>query len=318
VGSLVEARVMAEPKDLAARLRAFVDGSRFASAGGIITDLDGTAVHETGGKVVIPRDVELGLKRLNEQGRPVVINTLRFPLSVLRTFGRDWYAVGNAPIPAITLNGSLLGWITLDPAGAVSFEEIAATIMARAEVEAVLEAVGRLLAEGVEDLLVFHYPRDWRMGEAVWTPLASRIDAVRAKYRSASSVTAVAFDKLREQMLREELCMIFLHIDLPQDRLMAYQHAQRSSFFTASGIDKASGAADMARRRGFSLPDSLGAGDTTMDRFLAQVGLAAVVGASGLPYRGLRDTIHVADSHALGRLLFQLAGLQREAAHGPA
>ena len=94
---------------------------------------------------------------------------------------------------------------------------------------------------------------------------------------------------------------------------MAYQHAEGSSFFTASGVDKTFGAVDMARRRGFSLADSVGAGDTAMDRFLSKVGLAAVVGAKLLPYRGLRDTIHVRDTHALGRLLFQLADLQRVA-----
>ena len=74
----------------------FVARSSFRDAGGIITDLDGTALHENEGRIYIPKSVELGLKQLNDLGRPFVLNSLRFPLSVLRTFGRDWYNVSNA------------------------------------------------------------------------------------------------------------------------------------------------------------------------------------------------------------------------------
>ena len=89
----------------------FIRDSSFADSGGVITDLDGTAVHEFQGEIVIPLDVESGLLQHYERGRPVVLNSLRFPLSVLRTFGQDWYKLSNAPIPTVTLNGSLLGYI---------------------------------------------------------------------------------------------------------------------------------------------------------------------------------------------------------------
>src|SRR5262249_27003417 len=93
-------------------LRAFLRESHFAAQGGIVTDLDGTAVHELQGRIRISQSVEYGLKQLQELGRPLILNSLRFPLSVLRTFGRDWFALTNAPIPTISLNGSLLGYVT--------------------------------------------------------------------------------------------------------------------------------------------------------------------------------------------------------------
>src|SRR5215213_7400324 len=70
-----------------AKLRRFIDESSFATSGVVITDLDGTAVHESQGKIVIPKEVdELGLMRHYERGRPLILNSLRFPLSVIRTF----------------------------------------------------------------------------------------------------------------------------------------------------------------------------------------------------------------------------------------
>src|SRR4026209_2495368 len=93
------------------KLRQFIDGSSFATSGVVITDLDGTAVHEFQGKIAIPKEVELGLMRHYERGRPLILNSLRFPLSVIRTFGQDWYRLSNAPIPTVTLNGSLIGFV---------------------------------------------------------------------------------------------------------------------------------------------------------------------------------------------------------------
>src|SRR5690242_16139356 len=89
-------------------LREFLRQSAFRDNGGVVTDLDGTAIHEDQGRIYIPKPVELGYKALHDAGRPFVLNSLRFPMSVLRTFGRDWYSVSNSPIPAVTLNGSLL------------------------------------------------------------------------------------------------------------------------------------------------------------------------------------------------------------------
>src|SRR5215207_6949916 len=101
--------------EIDAKLRRFIDQSAFATSGVVITDLDGTAVHEYQGKIVIPKEVEFGLMRHYERGRPLILNSLRFPLSVIRTFGQDWYKLSNAPIPTVTLNGSLVGFVKKTP-----------------------------------------------------------------------------------------------------------------------------------------------------------------------------------------------------------
>ncbi|MFN2439965.1 MAG: hypothetical protein ABR503_12250, partial [Chitinophagaceae bacterium] len=85
------------------QVQQFFNQSDFAESGGVITDLDGTAIHEFKGKYSIPQSVELGLQKIHALGRPVVINTLRFPLSVIRTFGKEWYEISNAPIPTVLM-----------------------------------------------------------------------------------------------------------------------------------------------------------------------------------------------------------------------
>ncbi len=105
--------------------------------------------------------------------------------------------------------------------------------------------------------------------------------------------------------------MIFLLIEVEQDRQMAYQHAKRSNFVTRRGIDKLSGAQEITARLGLDLAHSVGAGDTPMDSFLKGVGLAVQVGSTDLEFHGLQQTIRIANSLELGELLFRLADLQR-------
>lgn len=293
------------------QLRLFLEGSRFAHEGAVITDLDGTAVHEFEGRIVIPDAVAHGLKQLNDLGRPVILNSLRFPLNVIRTFGREWYAITNAPLPLVSLNGGIIGYLTLTPDGAIAFEEIVAFPLSRSEVEEVLAGVEGMVDGGVTDLVLFYYPRDWTMGEIVWTPSADRVEALRAKYRSASEIVAGDVAHLREDLLAQDICMIFLLIEVEEDRLMAFQHAKRSSFVTRKGVDKLFGAQEITARLGLDLAHSVGAGDTPMDSFLKGVGLAVQVGATDLEYHGLQQTIRIANSHELGELLFRLADLQR-------
>ncbi len=292
-------------------LRQFLQQSAFMAQGGIITDLDGTVVHEEQGKIRIPATVEYALKELYDLGRPVILNTLRFPLSVIRTFGREWYSISTKPIPVVTLNGSQTGLVTVTAEDELIFEEIAAFPLLKEEIEEILIGVQGLLTGGVKEILVFAYPRDWRIGEIIWTPVPEKVMTVKEKYTSASAVTAVEFDKLREQLLQEEFCMIFLLIDIPQDKLMAYQHTKRSSFFTHKGIDKLSGARSIASHLGIDLTHSLGAGDTEMDCFLNGTGLAVLVGNNELEFRGHFQTIKLKNSFELGALLFQLVEIQR-------
>ena len=288
----------------------FAARSGFTERGGVVIDLDGTAVHEEDGRTSIPRPVELGLKALYDRGRPVVLNSLRFPLSVMRTFGKEWLAISNSPIPTVSMNGSQIGYVQRDERGELCFEEIAAFPLTSNEIDAVITGVEALIADKIRDVLLFYYPRDWRMGEIIWTPVAEKVKYVKEKYRSASAVSAVELDKLQDQLHREEICMIFLLIERPADDLMAYQHSKPSSFFTTKGIDKLTGAQAAADYVGFEMSASLGAGDTPMDVFLNGVGLAVHVGPMELDFRGLTDTIRVANSFELGDVLFRLAGIQ--------
>jgi hydroxymethylpyrimidine pyrophosphatase-like HAD family hydrolase len=292
-------------------LRQFLQDSRFATEGGVVTDLDGTAVHEEQGRIYIPKPVEYGLKQIHDIGRPFILNSLRFPLSVLRTFGRDWYNISNAPIPTVTLNGSLLGYVFNTNEGEMAFKEIAAFPLSVDELDEILQGVKGILDDGIKDILVFYYPRDWRIGEVIWTPVPERVLPVKEKYKSASSVTAVEFDKLREQMTAEEICMVFLLIEVAQDRLMAYQHTKRSNFFTRKGVDKLYGAQQIATALGIDLRHSIGAGDTELDRFLSGVGLAIHVGNTKLEFKGLMQTIQLKTAFEFGDLLFRLVELQR-------
>lgn len=294
----------------------FFQRSSFASDGAVVIDLDGTAVHEENGRVFIPDAVEFGLKAIYERGRPVVLNTLRFPLSVMRTFGKEWLAISGAPIPVISMNGSQIGYVLRDEKDELCFEEVTAVTLSPNEIDAVVTGVEALLADDIRDVLLFYYPRDWRMGEIIWTPIAEKVEHVRNKYLSASAVTAVELDKLQEQLHAEEICMIFLLIERPADDLMAYQHSRPSSFFTAKGVDKLSGTLTAGEHLGFDPANSLGAGDSPMDVFLDGVGLAVHVGGMKLDFRGRSYTIHVNDSSELGDVLFRLAGLQEEVAVG--
>jgi hypothetical protein len=288
----------------------FAHDSGFTERGGVVIDLDGTAVHEDSGRIFVPRPVELGLKALYERGRPVVLNSLRFPLSVMRTFGKEWLAISNSPIPVVSMNGSQIGYVQRDKKNEICFEEITAFPLTANDIDACLTGVDALLLDNIRDVLLFYYPRDWRMGEVIWTPTASKVDHVKEKYKSASAVTAVEPEKLQEQLHKEEICMIFLLIERRADELMAYQHSKPSSFFTAKGIDKLTGARAAADYIGFDMEASLGAGDTPMDVFLNGVGMAVHVGPTELSFRGLQSTIRVADSFELGDVMFRLAGIQ--------
>lgn len=292
-------------------LKDFVGRSNFTTKGGIVTDLDGTAVHEEKGRIYIPEAVEYGLKAIYKAGRPVILNSLRFPLSVMRTFGKEWLAIANAPIPVVSMNGSQTGYVKNDDKGELCFEEITAYPLAAGEIDNVLAGVQKLLDDGIRDVLLFYYPRDWRMGEIIWTPVAEKVIYVKEKYRSASSVTAVELTKLGEQLRAEEICMIFLLIERPADDLMAYQHSKPSSFFTRAGVDKMSGTQAVADALGIELAHSIGAGDTPMDIFLDGVGLAIHVGGRDLDFRGLHSTIKLQNSFELGDLLFRTADLQK-------
>ena len=47
-----------------------------------------------------------------------------------------------------------------------------------------LAGVRGMVEGGIEELLLFFYPRDWRVGEIIWTPVSERIAHVAKKYLS--------------------------------------------------------------------------------------------------------------------------------------
>ncbi|HEY5771062.1 MAG TPA: HAD hydrolase family protein [Chitinophagaceae bacterium] len=302
---------MALPASQSAQLQHFFNHSKFEECGGLITDLDGTAIHEFEGRYTIPQSVQLGLDKIYDLGRPIVLNTLRFPLSVIRTFGQEWYKISNAAIPTVLMNGSQLGYIMQSNEGNFLYNEIDAFPLEPNEIAAVLQIITSFIKNNDLDLLVFYYPRDWEQGEIIWTPLADKIEMVQKKYMSASNVYSSSLENLQSDLHDQEICMIFLLIDVPQDRLMAYQHTKRNNFFTHKGVDKDFGAQQIANHLQFELKHSIGAGDTEMDSFLRSVGLAIHVGNPLLSYESLLPPIKVKNSSEFGEILFELAAMQR-------
>jgi hydroxymethylpyrimidine pyrophosphatase-like HAD family hydrolase len=206
----------------------------------------------------------------------------------------------------VLLNGSVLGYIrrvnkTLE------YEELASYPMTVPEIDSMVTGITQLVKNGIEELILFFYTRDWKEGETIWTPSSSRMDGLKKKYMSASQVVATPVDELREILMRKEVCMTSLLIDRPEDTLMAYQHSRRNNFFTRQGVDKAFGVREIAKRFDLSLNDSFGAGDTEMDNFLSEMGLAIVVGGAPLPYQGKHQTMRVADPLELGETIKQFA-----------
>lgn len=297
---------------VAETLRRFRSTSRFTRSGGVITDLDGTALHEREGRLYVHHSVAEGLKALVELGRPVVINTLRFPLNVIRTFGREWGAITANPVPLVSLNGAVVGLLTPVGEADTTFEELAAFPLSVGEIEDAIGRLDELMSHGVENLVVFTYPRDWSEGEIVWTPHEERVPDLRAKYLSATEVFAGPVERLRALLLARGACMLAIQGDVPDDRLMAYQHANPSGFLNTAGIDKLSGAREAAARLDFELSQSVGAGDTPMDSFLCGVGLAVHVGPMALEFEGRQATIRLPDPASLGRALFALAQMEEE------
>ena len=296
-----------QPADYLPRVQQFLQASAFAERGAVMSDLDGTAVHEVEGRVLLSPSMEIGLKQVHDRGRPVIANTLRFPLSVMRVFAGEWLRITGAPLPLVSLKGSQVGRVVATAGGELAFEELAAFPLTASEIGEVMTGVRGLVEQGVQELLVFFYPRDWRQGERIWTPDPARVDAIAAKYRSASRVFSGPVDELEAVLHAEPQCMVFLLVDAPEDRLMAYQHTGRARFVTHAGVDKRHGALALAQALGVDLAESIGAGDAETDTFLAEVGLAVIVGNADLDFKGRRDTLRVADPAAFGDMLLATA-----------
>jgi hydroxymethylpyrimidine pyrophosphatase-like HAD family hydrolase len=291
-------------------LRRFMKTRQFSF---LALDLDGTALMEDRGKIFISSAVEKGVKAMHDLGRTVAINTLRFPLSVIHTVGDAWYQIADAPILTVLLNGSVLGYIK-KASDKFIYEELAAFPMTKEEVDSLVGGIRQLTSAGINDVILFYYSRNWAAGETIWTPDEARVPALQKKYVSASRVLSGDIGMLEDWLSEVEVCMASLIIDRPEDTLMAYQHSKRNSFFTRKGVDKAFGTRELAKRFDLSLDGSVGAGDTEMDTFLSEVGLAIIVGGAVLPYRGKVDTMRVDSPGDLGNVILRIADLCRATA----
>jgi hypothetical protein len=286
---------------------AFLSTSHFASSGGVMTDLDGTAVVEHGGRTVVEREVEFGLKRLRDLGRPVTLNTLRCPRNVIETFGRAWAAITDDPLPLVSLNGAVSGMLVETRRGAVVFDEADALPLTPTEVAGVAATLRALLDAGVSDALLFYCPRNWEGGEWIWSPDRTHAEAALRRYPSTSGAHACSIGDLEARMLDEQTCMTFLLVE-ERDRLPMFHAVRPGAFVTRAGVDKLAGAERLARRIGFDLAHSVGAGDTPMDSFLAGCGLSVQVGPLEVGHSGLQATLRVPDPAGLGAVLRHIAG----------
>ncbi len=104
------------------------------------------------------------------------------------------------------------------------------------------------------------------------------------KYSGVASVISIDPAALRARLLAEEICIIFLLMEVEEDKLMAYQHSKRSNFLTHKGVDKLHGTERIAAALDFDPAHSVGAGDTQMDTFLQGMGLALHVGPMELEF----------------------------------
>src|SRR5262249_4518930 len=145
---------MTDPHDPSEALAAFLAESHFMRHGGVMTDLDGTAVHEADGRVYVSAPMEAGLKRMDDLGRTGVISSLRFPASVIHSFGEAWYRIANAPVPVVSLRGSQCGFLVQRPAS-IAFEEIDATCLDANEIAEMVRTTATLLDGGLREVLVF-------------------------------------------------------------------------------------------------------------------------------------------------------------------
>ncbi len=273
-----------------------------------MTDLDGTALHEREGRAVIPSEVVTGLKAVRANGPRIILNTLRFPANVVRSFGREWYDIHGGPLPLVSLNGGIGGMIDATPCGAMGFAEVFAQVLSHLEIEAVLEELEAEIQAGALKPLLFFHPREWHRGETLWTPEGWRIAELRHRFPHADRVISTTLGELREELLGRDICMMLM----PRGEQPIYRQQQRRDFFTGAGADKLTGAVRMTQALGIDLAESIGAGDTAMDVFLKGTGLAIRVGAPDLAYSGLAGSIDVPHSTGFGEAMRTLAALLSE------
>ena len=284
----------------------FASHPDFRQYGGLITDLDGTIVQHQDGNYVIPLEVQAGLKELYQDNCPVILNTLRFPLSIIKTFAAVLHPIAQSAIPVISLNGSQWGYISTAKNEEFSFTEAGAQPLKPAEIEGFMADIQLLVQNKVPNIAAFYYPRDWTKGEIIWSPEESRLSDMVQTYKSASQVYSSSLAILEKNLAAEEICMIFL---LVKKDLIQGAHLQHNlkDFYTTAGVNKLAGAHAFVNQLGRNLKNFIGAGDTPMDVFLQETGAVLKVGNLPLDFDCQATILPVETVSEIGEVFTQVA-----------
>lgn len=267
---------MSLTKEQKKQISDFCNRPEFMEKGGLMTDLDGTVIQQKDGRYFMPDSVKTGLTNMYEGSCPVIINTMRFPLSVIDTFADDWYHMSNASVPLVSLNGSQMGYINKEEKTGFTFEEVDAYPLKAEEIKKFMADVARIL-DNNGNVLVFYYPRAWTKGEIIWTSDKEKVAETKEKFRSASKVYSCDLQKLHEHLDAEDICMLFLR-ETEAKAGMTYLQTDHKDFYSHKNVDKLYGAKKMISHLGREIDYFIGAGDTPMDVFLKEVGQAIKVG----------------------------------------
>lgn len=284
----------------------FVSQPIFGQDGGLMTDLDGTIVLHQNGNFSIPPEVQAGLNRLYQSNCPVILNTIRFPLSIIKTFAAVLCPLAQKPIPVISLNGSQWGYISSGEDQQYSFIEAGAQPLKPADIKSCIADIRLLVQQEVPDIAVFYYPREWTKGEIIWTAEENKVAELAQSYLSASQVYSSSPAILENNLNAEEISMIFL---LVKKDPMAGTFLQRNfkNFYTTTGVNKLTGAHAFVNQLGRTLKQFMGAGDTPMDVFLQETGAVIKVGNLPLGFECKAPVLPVETVHEIGEVFTQMA-----------
>jgi hypothetical protein len=296
--------IMSLTKEQKRQISDFSDHPDFSRKGGLITDLDGTVIQQKDGRYFMPEPVQYGLTEIYQAGCQVIINTMRFPLSVIKTFAEDWYTISQGSVPLVSLNGSQTGYIHKDEKSGFTFEEIESFPLREKELARFIADLDGILSTDGSPL-VFYYPRNWQKGEIIWTPDAGRVNEIKDRYRSASQVYGGDVRKLQDHLGAEDINMIFL---LPgTDPSNAPQFTGFKDFYSGQHVNKLTGAKKMIHHLGRKIDHFIGAGDTPMDVFLKEVGLVLKVGTLNLDFDCKSEVLQIDRLEEIGEAFTELA-----------
>lgn len=297
---------MSLTKEQKKQISDFSSRSDFRDKGGLMTDLDGTVIQEIEGKAFIPSEVQQGLADMYKTSCPIIINTIRFPLSVIRTFAYDWYDISKASVPLVSLNGSQIGYMNKDKKSKFTFQEVNAYPLNNQELRKIISEIDNILCNGAVSMLVFYYPRAWNRGEIIWTSQVEKLAETKEKYKSASEIYAGDLQTLQHNLEAEDINMIFLLTTIT-DLTVPHLQTSRKDFYTHNNVDKLYGANKMISYLGLEIENFIGSGDTPMDVFLREVGQVIKVGNLELNFECKSHILQLEHVPDIGEVFTEIA-----------